>query len=79
VEHGRPNGPFNGGWAMVRRPGDGERWQWPKVRSGEGVADSDKKREGLERLWWSEARPVHSFIGSGGWGDGWMEAAVGCH
>jgi hypothetical protein len=34
VEHGGPNGPLTGGRAAMRRLGDGERWRWPKPRSG---------------------------------------------
>jgi hypothetical protein len=34
VEHGGPNGPLTGGRAATRRLSDGERWRWPKPRSG---------------------------------------------
>jgi hypothetical protein len=70
VELGGPNGPLTGGRVVVRQPGDGERRWWLKAHGGEVIADSDERREGWERLRWSEASPGCSFIGVGGWGGG---------
>jgi hypothetical protein len=79
VEHRGPDGPLTGGRAAVRRPGDGEKWQRPKARSGEGIIDSDERREGWEWLWLSEVRPGRSFIGIGGRGGGRTKAVVRRH
>jgi hypothetical protein len=76
-------GMGSGAWGARRltmwRPSDGERWQRSKARGGEGVADSNKRREGWEQLGWSEVRLGHCFIAARGWGGGWPEVVVGCH